>query len=171
MGQPQGYGDPRMSQGSGPQSPGMPRYSEKGPSGPSGARRVTLRVEKVADRTLQSRLIYGNICAVAPEDFPPNRDGTDLYNPSCEVASQKENSSSQQGLYPAFLKVALVSPTLSVLGVNITIRDTFTGELYDPFAQGGRAYLGSVDLEVGFASPNKRTDVPYDEDHLASAIL
>ena len=27
--------------------------------------------------------------------------------------------------------------------------------------------MGSVDLEIGFASPNKKTDVPYDEDELA----
>lgn len=45
--------------------------------------------------------------------------------------------------------------------------DTFTGELYDPFAQGGRAYLGSADLEIGFASRNKRTDTPYDEEELS----
>ncbi|KID88875.1 vesicle fusion factor NSFI [Metarhizium guizhouense ARSEF 977] len=166
-GTPQGYGDPRISQGSGPQSPAMPRYSEKGPSGPSGARRVTLRVEKVADRTLQSRLIYGNICAVAPEDFPPSRDGADLYilvrggQPEGEfVVTARPVPGFPQG------GISLSDPQRS--WCNITIRDIFTGELYDPFAQGGRAYLGSVDLEVGFASPNKRTDAPYDEDHLAA---
>ncbi|KHO01824.1 vesicle fusion factor NSFI [Metarhizium album ARSEF 1941] len=166
-GSPQGYSDPRINQGAGPQSPGMSRYSEKGPSGHSGSRRVPLRVEKVADRTLQSRLIYGNICAVAPEDFPPNRDGTDLYilvrggQPEGEfVITARPVPGFPQG------GISLSDPQRS--WCNITIRDTFSGELYDPFAQGGRAYLGSVDLEVGFASPNKRTDVPYDEDHLAA---
>lgn len=24
-------------------------------------------------------MIFGNICAVSPNDFPPSRDGTDLY--------------------------------------------------------------------------------------------
>lgn len=51
---------------------------------------------------------------------------------------------------------------------NITIRDSFSGEIYDPFASGGKAYLGSVDLEIGFASTSKKTEVPYDEDELAS---
>jgi vesicle-fusing ATPase len=47
----------------------------------------------------------------------------------------------------------------------------FTGEIYDPFAAGGKAYLGSVDLEIGFASPNKKTDVPYDEDELSKMFI
>lgn len=49
--------------------------------------------------------------------------------------------------------------------------DQFTGELYDPFAQGGQAYLGSLDLEIGFASSNKKTETPYDEDELANVFL
>lgn len=51
------------------------------------------------------------------------------------------------------------------------MRDQFTGEIYDPFAQGGKAYLGSLDLEIGFASPNKKTEVPYDEDELAKMFI
>jgi vesicle-fusing ATPase len=51
------------------------------------------------------------------------------------------------------------------------MRDMFTGEIYDPFAAGGKAYLGSVDLEIGFASPNKKTDVPYDEDELSKMFI
>lgn len=59
QGAPQGYGDPRAAQ----RSPNMPRYSEKapGPSGGSGSRQVALRVEKPTDKSLQSRLIYGNL--------------------------------------------------------------------------------------------------------------
>lgn len=51
------------------------------------------------------------------------------------------------------------------------MRDTFTGEIYDPFASGGKAYLGQLDLEIGFASPSKKTEVPYDEDELAKFFL
>ena len=51
-----GYGDPRMAQGGGG---GRPGYNEKGPSG--GGRQVPLHVEKVPDKSLQSRLIYGNM--------------------------------------------------------------------------------------------------------------
>lgn len=54
---------------------------------------------------------------------------------------------------------------------GISIRDNFTGEVFDPFKSGGKAYLGSLDVEVGFASVNKKTDVPYDEDELAKAFI
>lgn len=49
--------------------------------------------------------------------------------------------------------------------------DNFTGEVFDPFAAGGKAYLGSLDVEVGFASPNKRTEAPYDEDELSKIFI
>lgn len=45
----------------GPRSPVAQRYGEKGPAPQQGgARQVPLRVEKVSDRSLQARLIYGN---------------------------------------------------------------------------------------------------------------
>ncbi|RSL68263.1 hypothetical protein CEP53_002627 [Fusarium sp. AF-6] len=174
--QPQGYGarynDPRMQQ----QPPqgyqggggGQPRYAEKGPSG--GGRQVPLRVEKVTDKSLQSRLIYGNLCAVSPDDFPPRHDGSDLYvllrggQPAGEyVVSAKPVPGFPSGC------ISLSDPQRSWAG--ITMRDQFTGEIYDPFGSGGKAYLGSLDLEIGFASPNKKTEVPYDEDELSKIFI
>lgn len=61
--------------------------------------------------------------------------------------------------------ISLSDPQRSWCG--ITMRDQFTGEIFDPFASGGKAYLGSVDLEIGFASSSKKTEVPYDEDELS----
>lgn len=53
---PQGYGAPQGApQGYGQRGP----LREKGPSG--GGRAVPLRVEKINDKSLQSRLIYGNL--------------------------------------------------------------------------------------------------------------
>lgn len=43
-------------------------------------------------------------------------------------------------------------------------------DLYDPFSQGGQAYLGSVDVEVGFAG-RKTTETPYDQDDLAQSFV
>ena len=54
---------------------------------------------------------------------------------------------------------------------GITIRDSFTGEVFDPFASGGKAYLGSVDLEIGFASPTKKTQDRYDDEELCKIVL
>lgn len=51
---------------------------------------------------------------------------------------------------------------------GFSIRDNFVGELYDPFANRDEAYLGTLDLQIGFASLNKKTDAPYDEDELAA---
>ncbi|PFH56715.1 hypothetical protein XA68_16109 [Ophiocordyceps unilateralis] len=154
-----------------PRSPAGPRYGEKSPGmAQANARQVPLRVEKVTDKSLQSRLIYGNLCAVAPEDFPPSRDGNDLYillrggQPAGEyVVTAKPIPGFPQGC------ISLSDPQRSWCG--ITMRDQFTGELYDPFSAGGKAYLGTLDLEIGFASPNKKTDTPYDEDDLSKIFI
>lgn len=49
--------------------------------------------------------------------------------------------------------------------------DTVKVQLYDPFSQGGQAYLGSADIVVGFASAKKRTEKAYDQDELAQAVI
>jgi len=54
---------------------------------------------------------------------------------------------------------------------EVGMRDAVKVELYDQFNQGGSAYLGSSDIEVGFASASKRTEVPYDQDDLAKAVI
>ncbi|KAL7822218.1 vesicle fusion factor [Trichoderma gracile] len=162
-----GYGGAPQAGYGGPQGAGQ-RYNEK-PSGGSG-RVVQLQVEKVADKTLQSRLIYGNTCAVSPEDFPPRPDGTDYYillragqPPGEYVVTATPVPGFPRGC------ISLSDPQRTWCGV--AMRDTFTGEVYDPFASGGKAYLGSLDLEVGFASPTKRTETPYDEDELSKLFI
>lgn len=54
---------------------------------------------------------------------------------------------------------------------NIGLRDAIKVQLYDPFSQGGQAYLGSADVEVSFASVKKRVEAPYDQDELANAVI
>ncbi|KAI0529832.1 P-loop containing nucleoside triphosphate hydrolase protein [Xylaria digitata] len=151
-------------------SPGMPRQSEMGgaPRGP--ARQVPLRVEKVVDKSLSDRLIFSNVCAVSPGDFPPPRDGSYLYiliRGGQPVGEFVVTAQAVPG-YPRGC-ISLSDPQRSWCG--ITMRDTFTGELYDPFTSGGKAYLGSLDLEIGFASIKKRVDTPYDEDELSKIFI
>lgn len=56
------FGDARMSQTAASRAPGMQRRTEKGPAPQQGGGRpVTLRVEKVSDRTLQSKFIFENL--------------------------------------------------------------------------------------------------------------
>lgn len=48
--------------------------------------------------------------------------------------------------------------------------ETVDAELYDPFLQGGHSYLGSMDVEIGFAG-KKFTETPYDQDMLADYFI
>jgi vesicle-fusing ATPase len=48
--------------------------------------------------------------------------------------------------------------------------ETVNAELYDPFSQGGHSYLGSMDVEIGFAG-KKVTETPYDQDMLADYFI
>ncbi|KAI1433438.1 P-loop containing nucleoside triphosphate hydrolase protein [Xylaria sp. CBS 124048] len=151
-------------------SPAMPRHNEMGSSGRAPARQVELRVEKVVEKTLQDRLIFSNLCAVSPEDFPPPRDGSYLYILIRGGQPLGEYVVTAQAVpgYPRGC-ISLSDPQRS--WCNITVRDTFTGELYDPFAQGGKPYLGTLNLEIGFASIKKRVDTPYDEDELSKIFI
>lgn len=53
---------------------------------------------------------------------------------------------------------------------GVAFTDTVKVQMYDPFSQGGQAYLGSSDIEVGFAG-KKRVETPYDQDELASVVI
>ena len=107
---------------------------------------------------------------MSPDDFPPSRDGSDLYILLRGGQPVGEYVVTAQPI-PGFPSgcISLSDPQRSWCG--ITMRDQFTGEIFDPFAQGGRAYLGSLDLEIGFASQNKRTETPYDEDELSKHFV
>ncbi|KAK4122867.1 vesicular-fusion protein SEC18 [Parathielavia appendiculata] len=129
-----------------------------------GGRQVPLRLAKVEDKTLQAQYIFGNICAVSPNDFPPNRDASDLYirlsgrAPGDYVVTARPTPGFPDGC------ISLSDPQRT--WANIGIMDEVLGELYDPFSQGGSAYIGSLDVEIGFASQKKMVDAPYDQDEL-----
>lgn len=53
---------------------------------------------------------------------------------------------------------------------GIAFTDSVQVQIYDPFGQGGQAYVGSTDIEVGFAG-KKRVETPYDQDELASVVI
>ena len=104
-------------------------------------------------------------CAVSPVDFPPSRDGTDLYiliNGLYVVTARPTNN------FPPGC-ISLNDKQRSWCDVGMM--DSLTAELYDPFSQGPQAYLHSLDVDVGFASLKKITDIPYDQDVLADAFV
>jgi vesicle-fusing ATPase len=65
-------------------------------------------------------------------------------------------------------QIGLSEPQRSWMGVALT--DTLQVELFDIFSQSNQAYLGSMDLEVGFASKSKTPETPYDQDDLAKEV-
>jgi vesicle-fusing ATPase len=65
--------------------------------------------------------------------------------------------------------ISMSDPQRSWCGIGMM--DEIMGEAYDPFSQGGSVYLGSIDVEVGFASKTKITDNPYDQDQLSDLFI
>lgn len=110
------------------------------------------------------RLIHLSV-AVSPQDIPPTRDGTDvllLINDLFVFSARPLD-----GFPPGYMSMSDPQRTWA----NIGLRDAIKVQLYDPFSQGGQAYLGSADVEVSFASTKKRTEAPYDQDELAHAVI
>ena len=54
--------------------------------------------------------------------------------------------------------------------MGIALTDVVNVEMYDPFSNGGQAYLGAMDMEIGFASPKKQEQRPYDQDELTKVV-
>ncbi|KAJ3572253.1 hypothetical protein NPX13_g5111 [Xylaria arbuscula] len=147
-------------------SPGMPRQGGMGGSGRGPARQVPLRAEK----SPSEELTYSNLCAVSPEDFPPPQDGSNIYvliRGGQPVGEYVVTAKPLPGYHRGYISMSDRQRDWC----KITMTDTITGEIYDPFQAGGKIYLGSVDLTVGFASVKKRTDKPYDEDELAKLFI
>lgn len=53
---------------------------------------------------------------------------------------------------------------------RIAVMDSVRVQIYDPFRQERKAYLGSADVEVGFAGKT-RIEEPYDQNELAHAVI
>ncbi|KAE9365996.1 vesicular-fusion protein-like protein sec18 [Stipitochalara longipes BDJ] len=163
-----GYADPRGSYGAPAPSPrqAMPSRPAVGRQGPtSPARRAQLRIAKVEDKTLANQYIFGNLCAVSPQDFPPSRDGSDIYillNGRNVVTARPTNS------FPPGC-ISLSDPQRTWCDVGMM--DPIIAESYDPFVQGPNVYLGALDVDIGFASVKKVTDAPYDQDVLADVFV
>ncbi|KAL1882088.1 hypothetical protein VTK73DRAFT_2497 [Phialemonium thermophilum] len=134
------------------------------------AKKVPLTLGKVQDKTLQSQYIFGNICAVSPDDFPPNHDGSDLYIrlTGPQLKNDYVVTSRPTPGFPAGT-ISLSDPQRTWCGVGMM--DRLVGEIYNPFSSGSSAYIGSMDLEVAFASARKTTDTPYDPEQLEELFL
>ena len=155
---PRGYGGPPPPGGRPPQQQ-MPSRMQSGQRG--GGQTWTLHPSKSPNE----HYTFGNLVAVSPQDIPPSRDGTDvllLINDLFVFSARP-----LEGFPPGYMSMSDPQRTWA----NIGLRDAIKVQLYDPFSQGGQAYLGSADVEVSFASTKKRVEAPYDQDELAQAVI
>ncbi|KAJ5293950.1 hypothetical protein PENANT_c009G03194 [Penicillium antarcticum] len=152
-----GYGGPPPLGGRPPQQ--MPSRMPAGQRGPGPT--WTLQPSKSPN----DNYTFGNLVAVSPQDIPPSRDGADvllLINDLYVFSARPLD-----GFPPGLMSMSDPQRTWA----NIGLRDAIKVQLYDPFSQGGQAYLGSADIEVSFASTKKRVEAPYDQDDLAKAVI
>lgn len=154
--------DPRGAYGA--PSPGYgannmpPQQRNSRPSAPAG-RPVQLRLAKLERADLSQQYIFGNLCAVSPQDFPPDPSGRDIHillNGNFVITARPT-----EFIPPGC--ISLSDPQRTWCGISMT--DAVIGERYDQ-----KTPLTAMDVEVGFASQRKVTDVPYDQDQLADAF-
>ncbi|CAI6335506.1 unnamed protein product [Periconia digitata] len=155
-----GYPDPRMG--------GAPQYGQQMPSRApppdvrGGGRPLQLRPIKSPGGNSYA---LSNLVAVNPRDFPPSRDGSDIYvriNGSF-VLSARPMEQCPPG------EIGLTDVQRTWAGVALGPNDMVTVENYDAFSQGDQAYLGNVEIEVGFAT-RKTTETPYDQEELGALL-
>ncbi|CAK7272233.1 transport between ER and Golgi ATPase protein [Sporothrix epigloea] len=137
----------------------------------SGQRQVSLRLAKVEDKTLQQQYIFTNICAVSPRDFPPSRDGSDIYLRLSGRMIQGDFVVTARPT-PGFPDgcISLSDPQRS--WIRVGMMDEVVADIYNPFASktGRDSYLAFMDVEVSFASAKKVTDTTFDQEALASTM-
>lgn len=107
-----------------------------------------------------SKLTDVSSVAVSPFDFTNARDGSDFYiqiNGSF-VVTARVASNFPQG------QISLSDPQRT--WASISLMDTVNVRIYNPFETDGGRYLGTMDVEIGFAG-RKTTEVPLDQDELA----
>lgn len=100
---------------------------------------------------------------MSPQDFPPNRDGSDitiLVNGNF-VLSARPTAGCGVG------EIGLTDAQRNWAGISLGPQDVVSVEPYNAFSQGGGVYLGSIEVEVGFAT-RKTTETPYDQDELST---
>ncbi|KAF9893066.1 transport between ER and Golgi ATPase protein [Aspergillus nanangensis] len=117
-----------------------------------------------AQQRAQTIAILLETFAVSTQDFPPSRDGVDLLLLINDL--YVFSARPRDGFPPGHISMS--DPQRTWAGVAFT--DAVKAQIYDPFSQGGQAYLGSADIEVGFAG-RKRVETPYDQDELAQVVI
>ncbi|KAL4810044.1 P-loop containing nucleoside triphosphate hydrolase protein [Aspergillus unguis] len=155
---PGGYGTPPPRQP--PPGARSPAHAPMG-RGPSEKGAWALTPKESPNKECQ----FGNLVALSTQDFPRAQFGYEdiliivngLYVFSARLLDE---------FPPGFIGLSSIQRPWAKAG----FRDSLDVRIYDPFRQGGEAYLGSADIEVKFAG-KLRTDNLYDQDELASSVI
>ncbi|RMZ75137.1 hypothetical protein DV738_g5634, partial [Chaetothyriales sp. CBS 135597] len=105
---------------------------------------------------------FRNLVAVSSGEFAGNEDIQLIINGQYVVSARATNA-----IAPG--TIGLSSEQRTWMAVALT--DTLQVEHFDIFAQGSQAYLGSIDIEIGFASKTKTVETPYDQDELTKEVV
>lgn len=111
-------------------------------------------------------LVYYNVCAVSPNDVGASRDGdTYLLLKGQFVLAARRHPDVRSG--------TIGLNEFQRTWMQLALTDLVDAEIYDPFRQGKQCYLGSTDIEVGFASAkaSATTGEAYDQDELAAHVV
>lgn len=136
--------------GGGYQQPQQPMSSGRG-----GSSSQEFGITKVPDETW----VLQNIMAVSPEDF---REETYVILDERCVVTVRPAPSIPRGL----IGLGNAQREWGQWG----LQDRITVRRYDPFSSGKQAYLGSMDVEIGFAT-KKVTEELYDQDDLSKLVI
>ena len=99
---------------------------------------------------------------MSSRDVPPQNQDVFLLINGRYVVSARPSDQIQPGL------IGLSTPQREWMSIALT--DYVNAEPYDIFSsQGGQAYLGTMDVEIGFAG-KKTIETPYDQDDLAKLV-
>ncbi|KAK5124403.1 hypothetical protein LTR85_001620 [Meristemomyces frigidus] len=149
-----------------------PSYDQGEKSYGNGSMRGPPQQQPPAGRSLQLRpakspdnsFTFGNVCAVSAQDIPPSRDGGDVHlliNGAFVLSARP---------LPSFPRGHISLNDAQRTWMQVALTDVVEAQAYDPFSHGPQSYLGSMDIEVGFAG-KKSTETPYDQDELAQAFV
>lgn len=130
---------------------------------PSSGRPGSFSLQLQPTKSPDNLYTFSNLVAVSTRDVPSQGKDNDimvLINGRF-VVSARPLDQFEPG------KIGL--STVQREWMSIALTDYVNIEPFDIFAQGGQAYLGTMDIEIGFAG-KKVVDTPYDQDELAKMV-
>ncbi|KAF8472794.1 P-loop containing nucleoside triphosphate hydrolase protein [Kalaharituber pfeilii] len=173
QGPPGGYGEgPTYSSGGGWQAAPPPGYNQTPP--PRPVQRVPVPGQrasahsqapggkfKVAKCSKESNdpFIFTNLVAVSSEDF--EREQYVIFKEKYVLTVRP---------VPEFAQGCAGFSSAQRDWAQLSLTDSIKIDPYDPFSQGKQAYLGSLDVEVGFAT-KRITEKAYTQEELSKAFI